>query len=163
VSGLLLVAVALAAEPVVERGNDSVIEGRIDLSVPADKVFAVVSDPEAVSRIDGTSKVTAKPDGDCLLVHTEVDHPIARAIFDTRSCPDGPLAVAQTLTHSEQMQEYASRWWVEEREGGSRLHYRIRTVASLPVPQFIVDRTTVKSTERLLGRLRDHLEAAPSE
>jgi carbon monoxide dehydrogenase subunit G len=155
---LLVGATAQAAEPVVERG-DSRIEAWVDLPAPPDEVFAVISDPAAVARIDGSTRVETAPDGDCIAVTTHVDHPLAKTSFQTRSCPDGELTVRQTLTGGSAMKEYDCRFRVEAHEAGSRLHYDIHTVAALPVPQFIVDRATMKGTERMLTRLRDHFEA----
>lgn len=159
---LLWIAAALAAEPVVQKADGGFIVGWVDLPTPPAEVFAVVSDPEAVARIDGSTKVQATRDGDCLAVSTHVEHPIASADYQTRSCPDGELAVKQTLAGGAAMKEYEARFQVEARDGGSRLNYRIHVVSTLPVPQFVVDRATVQGTTRLLARLRDHFAAAPA-
>lgn len=153
----LLVAMALAAEPVVEKGDDSWVIGYVDVSASPDAVMALVKDPELVAKIDGSTKVSATKDGDCVVASNHVDHPIASVDYRTRSCPEGDRVVTITLVDGD-MKSFDARWEVEDREGGSRVHYRIRTVASFFVPQFVVDRASMKGTEKMLGKVRDHLE-----
>ena len=66
--------------------------------------------------------------------------------------------MSQVLTGGD-MKEFGSRWWVEESEVGSRVHYRVRTIPKMWVPQFIVNRSSVRSVEHLLGQLSLHFEA----
>jgi len=159
---LLTPAVAAADEPVVERGKDSTITGHVDVAVAPEAAYALVVDPVAVARIDGSIEVSATPDGVCQDLDILIDHPLAKARYTTRSCPEGELVVRQWLTGGDAMKEYETRWRVEALETGSRLHYRIRTIPAMAVPQAIVDRLTVKGARRLLERLRDHLEGEGS-
>lgn len=158
---LLLALAAFAAEPVVQTGDDSTIAAWVDIPAAPGAVFAVVSNPAAVATFADNTTVDTSVDGPCVAVTTHIDHPIAKATYETRSCPDGDLAVKQTLTGEGSMKEFESRWWVEPTDGGSRLHYRIRTIPDLPVPQFVVNRTTARSAGRLLGQLRDHFAPPP--
>lgn len=153
----LLLATALAAEPVVERAGPGEVAAYVDVPADADTVFAVVEVPGQVARISGGStKVQTSPDGDCLLVATRTEHPIATVEYRTRACRDGERAVKQELVDGD-MKAFESRWWVEPREGGgARLHYRLKTVPDMPIPQFVVDRNAAKSVKTLMVKLRDH-------
>lgn len=154
-----LIGLALASDPVVELAADSWIEGHVDIDASPDDVFAVVAVPTEVARIDGTVRATSQPQGQCVAVTTEVIHPLASATYETLSCPDGERAVAQVLTGGD-MKEFGSRWWVEPLGDGSqsRAHYRVRTISKLWVPQFVVNRSSVRSVEHLLTQLRAHFE-----
>jgi hypothetical protein len=154
---IVLVTMALAGEPVVTLTEDSWIEGYIDIAALPEEVFATVSAPAAVAAIDGTVRATATPQGNCIAVHTEVIHPIASATYDSLSCPDGELAVAQVLTGGD-MKEFGSRWWVQSSDTGARAHYRVRTIPKMWVPQFVVNRSSVRSVEHLLTKLAAHFE-----
>lgn len=154
----LLLLSALAAEPTVVLGEDSWIEASVPIAAEPEAVFALVSDPVKVAEISGSTHVKAVPEANgCLGVETEVPHAIATVVYSTRACPDGDLAQKHVLTGG-QMKEFDSRWWVTEAGGAAVLHYRIRTVTTLFVPQFVVNRSSVKSVEETLVKLRDHFE-----
>ena len=152
---LLLATLGLAAEPVVTRGADSWVEGYVDVQASAAEVYDLLRDPARVAAIDGSTRVTTRPDGECMQVETAVEHPVASIAYATRSCPDGELALRQALVGGD-MKEFESRWRVAPQPDGARLHYSIRTIPAVPVPQFLVDRASVKGTQRMLTRLRDH-------
>ncbi|TNE90666.1 MAG: hypothetical protein EP330_07700 [Deltaproteobacteria bacterium] len=153
-----LLAAAWAAEPVVAVGDDAWVEGHVDIAATPEAVYAVISVPTEVARIDGSVTVRTQASGECTAVHTVIEHPLAAAEYDSLSCPDGELAVSQSLVGGD-MKEFASRWWVTAEGEGARLHYRVRTIPDLFVPQFLVNRSSAKSVDRMLGRLRDHLES----
>lgn len=158
-SGLAL-ASAGAADPVVSRPGPTEVVGHVDVAADPAAVFALVAVPEAVAAVAGPNTTASSvADGDCLLVTTRTTHALGAATYRSRSCPDGRWSVRQELVDGD-LKEFSSRWWVELLPGGgARLHYRIQTVSTLPLPQFVVDRSAARSVKDLLARLRDHLES----
>ncbi|MCO4745157.1 MAG: hypothetical protein KC912_10235 [Proteobacteria bacterium] len=156
---LLLLSLAIAAEPIVEIEDDSWISADIVLAAPIDKVAAVLSNPEEIGRIDGTVTVTAKPDEACMLTRTVVDHPIASVAYDSRVCPEGD-GVWHAQLADDGLRSFESIWTVTEVSGGTRMQYRVRTQTNLMVPQWIINRSSAKSVAHTFEKLRDHLEAS---
>ncbi len=156
---LITLASSFAAPPVVERGDDSKITGHVDVKASAELAYALVSDPARVADFDPMTTVKVRKDGRCDHVTTFVDHPLAKATYETRSCPSGELAVEQTLLGGD-MKEFESLWRVEPLDGGgARLHYYLRNVTTIALPRAIVDRAAAKSAFKLLERIRDHLDS----
>ena len=157
---LVALSSAGAAEPVVSRPRRGEVLGHIDVVADPGDVFALVSVPEAVAAVAGNNTTASSvADGDCLLVTTRTTHALGTATYRSRACQDGPLSVTQSLVDGD-LRAFSSRWWVEALPGGgARLHYWIRTVSVLPLPQFVVDRSAARSVEDLLERLRDHLSS----
>ena len=156
----LALSSAGAAEPVVSRPGPAEVQGHVDVAAAPGAVFAVVAVPERVAEVAG-DKTTASSvaDGDCLLVTTRTTHALGTATYQSRACQDGPWSVRQELVGGD-LKAFSSRWWVEALPGGgARLHYWIRTVSKLPLPQFVVDRSAARSVEDLLARLRDHVSS----
>lgn len=128
------------------------------MAAPVEKVAAVISDPPAIGRIDGTVTVTAVPDGECQMVTTKVDHPIASVLYDSRVCAEGE-GTWHALLADDGMKSFESYWTVEAVDGGTKLGYRVRTLTNLMVPQWIINRSSSKSVTHTFEALRDHLEA----
>ena len=161
-SGWWLVGVALASEPTVTQLDDSWIEGSVEVLAPAERVSAVISDPAAVAAIDGTVEVTSRADGSCYEATTLVPHMLGQVTYHTRCCPSAESSWTSVLTGG-QMREFDSTWSVEPTPGGSLIRYRLRSIPTAPVPQFLVNRSSVKAVQHTLSALRDHFAAAPGQ
>ncbi len=159
---LVLARVLAADAPTVSQLDNHRVRGVIAVDAPVEKVRAVLADPQLIARIDnsGTTVTLKGRDGLCLLTHSAVAHPIARIEYVTRVCPI-PGGWRSTLFQSDDLLDFESVWTVAARSGGAEVHYEIRTIPDIPVPQFIVDRQTRASVRTLLVKLRTYLEETP--
>ena len=87
---------------------------------------------------------------------------LGQVTYHTRCCPSAESSWTSVLTGG-QMREFDSTWSVEPTPGGSLIRYRLRSIPTAPVPQFLVNRSSVKAVQHTLSALRDHFAAAPGQ
>lgn len=151
---------ALASDdPTVSVASDHRVRGSIVIRAELGAVKSVLGDPVAVARIDnGPAAVSLVSKDTCTTVQTRVEHPIASVDYTARSCPTS-AGFRTELLQSDGIESYESEWEMEPVEGGVMVRYMVRTIPSIAVPQFIVDRQTKGSVKRLLRNLKAHLES----
>ncbi len=154
----LLLNLAWAAEPTVEIGEDGLVRGQVVVSASTEAVLALLGDPERINAVNGgQGKVTAKPDGDCIRSEEVHPHPIATVAYTVRICPtkDG---FSETLVEPGDMKRYVSQWHVTTTPAGTKIAYELDIQPDIPVPAWIVRKSTKRSVQHLLTRIAAHLE-----
>jgi len=155
---LIWVAAPLAAaEPMVEV-TDGVVRGHVTVKASPQAAMALLADPPrvyAVSQGEGYVKVT--PDGACKLTEEYHPHPLAAVRYSLRVCPSTD-SVSAELVRSDDIKVYSSLWRVTETDAGTRLDYQLDVQPDLPLPQWVVNRSTSSSVDDLLHKLAAHLE-----
>ncbi len=157
---LHVLGATFAAEPTVTQLEDHRIAGAIVVRAPIDRVRSVVSDPVLVSRIDNSGTVVQLLDskGRCTSIRATVTHTIASIAYDAAVCPVDS-GWRTRLVKSDDLQAFESVWRVRPAVNGhTMVEYEVRTIPDFAVPQFVVDRQTRSSVDRLLKKLQVHLE-----
>ncbi len=153
-------ATAFAQEdPEVTVQGDHEVRGEVLVHISADAARKLVDDPLRVSVIEGgTAQMKVVSQDACKTIMTEISHPVASVGYLSRTCPTAK-GTRTELVESADLESFHSEWQVEEVEGGTLLRYLVRTIPRIPVPQFIVDKQSRGSVQRLLKRVKAHLEA----
>jgi hypothetical protein len=154
----LLLPVALAAEPTITVTGNNTIVGEILVESSLAEAEAIIADPVKMATIDGTTTVTQEgTEGNCKRLIYIIPNPVASISYRAKACPHGSGWV-YTLISSDDLSEYHSSWSATAEGGQTRIHYEIRTIPSIPVPQFIVNRQSQSAVKGFLTRLSDYLE-----
>lgn len=161
-TGLLLGVAVAASEPVITQRDGHRIHGVIHVDAPLSAVRPVLSDPRRIARIDnsGTTVTLRGQEGDCLITHSAVAHPIASIEYVTKVCPiaDG---FKSTLHASTDLTDFESIWRMRADGARTIVEYEIMTIPDLPIPQFVVDRQSKSAVRALLLKLQAHFESPP--
>ncbi len=144
---LLFLAVAVTAT----IGDDGAVTGTTVVASTPDVVRSKVGDPAWVATIGGaeTDVIVAAVDGDCQVLDYVSHHAIATARYRVKQCPSADGFVAN-LVESDAFSFYRTSWSVIPADEGTRLLYRIELVSTLPVPKWIVRRSTRSSVEHMM-------------
>lgn len=162
-SWLLAIAVASAADPVVDVTPPDTVVGVFDVRAAPDAVRAHLEDPAWVANVDGgKTKVTVvSREGRCMVADFVSPSPLITVEYRVRRCALDDGYEAKMLT-SNAFKAYRVRWEVApDAEGeGSRVTYTIQLTTSLwGVPNSLVTSSTRKSVQRMLGRVQTALDA----
>ena len=154
----LFLSVASAAEPVISVTSDHTIVGEVLVDVPLAEAEAVIADPVRMAQIDGTTEVTQEgTEGSCKRLLFNIPNPVASISYRAKACP-GQGGWIYTLISSDDLSDYHSAWSVVREGDLTRIRYEIRTIPSIPVPQFVVTRQSKSAVHGFLTRLSNHLE-----
>lgn len=146
------------ASPQVETASDHEVTGRVVVAADAATLRKLVSDPVKVAAIDvNGAQIEVEDEGQCKLVRTFIAHPIASIRYRARQCPKGE-GYRTELVESGDLEAFHSEWAMRAVQGGTELIYKVRTIPRIAVPQFIVDRQTRSSVEKLLTRVKEAAE-----
>lgn len=134
--------------------DDGAVVGTVTVASPPDAARAKVTDPAWVASTgdDSTTVKIAEQDGECAILDYVSKHPVATATYRVRQCPTA-TGVSATLVASESFSTYEQSWSVTPEGTGSALRYRLNVVSTLPVPKWIVRKTTRRSVEKLMQRV----------
>lgn len=163
VLALLLVASSATAGP--DSGafqaviaDDGAVIGTVTVASPPDAARAKVTDPAWVASVgdDSTTVKVSEQDDGCAILDYVSEHPIATATYRVRQCPTA-TGVSATLVESDFFSTYEQSWSVIPDGTGSALRYRLNVVSTLPVPKWIVRKTTRGSVEKLMQRVGETL------
>ena len=148
-------SLALAGAPNVEISPTHAVRGVVTVPASVDQVLAKLRDPLWVSRIDnsGTTVTLVEQDGVCAILDSVSVNAIKTVSYRTRHCPTASGS-RSTLVSSNAFDAYLAAWTVRPHADGAELIYDLDMKTSLMVPQFVIDRTTRKSVESLLGKLQ---------
>ncbi len=150
---------ASGGTPDVSTAADHETTGRVIVAANADMVRAFLADPTRVASVDsGPAQVEVEDEGSCKLIRTIVTHPLASIRYRSRQCPNSS-GFRTELVESTDLTAFHSEWAVRAIQGGTELIYKVRTIPSIAVPQFLVDRQTRASVTQLLERLKVSLES----
>lgn len=150
---LTLFASVFAATPSVTTDDAGVVHARMVVAAPPAEVLALVRDPDALHRLsDEGSTVTNTPDGSCYRIAYALDTPIATVAYTARGCPT-PTGFETKLEHSDSFRAMTSRWSVREVPDGSEVSYTYAADVSLPVPGFIVRRSTHSAIAKVMTKV----------
>ena len=154
----LLLAAAFAA-PEVTTDDAGVVRGRVLVSAPVDRALALVRDPKALNALseDG-STVTTAPDGTCLKIGYAMENPIANVAYTARGCPTAS-GFRTDLVQSETFRSMSSEWTVRAVEGKTEITYVYQADVAIPVPGFIIRRSTQSAITKAMTRVAARLEA----
>lgn len=154
----LLLPVALAAEPTITVTGNHTIVGEILVEASLEEAEAIISDPLKMASIDGTTNVTQDgTEGACKRLSFVIPNPVASISYRAKACPRGSGWI-YTLISSDDLSEYHSAWSATREGEQTRIRYEIRTIPSIPVPQFIVNRQSQSAVDGFLTRLSDYLD-----
>ncbi len=154
----LLFSVALAAEPTITVNSDHTVVGEILVGISLEEAEAIIADPVKMASIDGTTNVTQDgTEGDCKRLNYSIPNPVASISYRAKACPRGSGWI-YTLISSDDLSEYHSSWSATREGTQTRIRYEIRTIPSIPVPQFIVNRQSQNAVDGFLTRLSDYLD-----
>ncbi|MCO4771023.1 MAG: hypothetical protein KDA24_13395 [Deltaproteobacteria bacterium] len=142
-----------------EIDDTGTVVGTVTLASAPSAVLAKVSDPAWVARLGGGDSTTvevASTDGDCQILDYVSEHPIATAEYRVRQCLlEG--GTRTRLVESEAFSTYEQSWTVSPSGAGTHVTYRLQVVSTLPVPQWMVRRSTKSSVHKLMKRLGEAL------
>ena len=154
----LLLPVAFATEPSISVTNNHTIVGEIVLDIPLSTAEAIIADPVKMSIIDGTTEVTEEgSEGSCKRLRYQVPNAVAPISYHARACPSTEGWI-YTLISSDHLSDYHSAWSAVREGERTRIRYEIRTIPSIPVPQFVVNRQSKSAVHGFLTRLSNYLE-----
>ena len=144
---LVFLAVAVTAT----IGDDGVVTGTTVVASTPEVVRSKVGDPAWVATIGGaeTDVTVAALDGDCQVLDYVSNHAVATARYRVKQCPSADGFVAN-LVESDAFSFYRTSWSITPVGDGTRLLYRIELVSTLPVPKWIVRRSTRSSVEHMM-------------
>jgi len=145
-----------SASPVVEVSDGAVI-GHVIVKASPEAALTLLADPSGVFAVSqGEGYVRATPDGACLLTDEYHPNAVMDVHYSLRVCRSEDSVVAE-LVSSEDIKTYSSLWRVSATEAGTRLDYRLDVRPDMPLPQWVINRTTQGSVEDLLIKLEAHL------
>lgn len=154
----LLLPVALAAEPTISVTSNNTIVGEVLVDVPLDEAEAMIADPVRMAQIDGTAQVTQEgSEGTCKRLLYRIPNAVASVSYRAKACPDQGGWI-YTLISSDDLSEYHSSWSAIREGDRTRIRYEIRTIPSIPVPQFVVNRQSKSAVYGFLSRLSASME-----
>ena len=159
--GVALMSLAMASKPSVTQQPDHKVAGRVVVAASVETVRAALADPRTIARIDnnGTQVQLLGEEGRCTRTRTTVANPIASIAYESTVCPIAG-GWHTRLLRSDDLKEFESTWRVVGRaDGQTEIHYEVRTIPDLPIPQFVVDRATRASVHSMLINMRVHFEA----
>lgn len=155
---LLLCSLAMAHEPQVEIAEDDWIVAKMRIDAPRVDVDKLVADPKLLAELDDDGVIiTLTPDGECLLVDTNVTHAIKKVWYVARACPTA-TGWRHELHEEGNFKEYTAIWHLEYEETSVLIDYRVRSKVKVMVPQWVVNRQTRKALEQLMITMRTNLE-----
>ena len=153
-STLLALSLAFADEPEVVVTDSGTVRGSVTVAAAPDQVQALVEDPDRMATaVGGGLQVSHTPDGDCLQVTTRAPHPVMAVEYTVRSCPTD-RGLQSTLVHSDDLSRFAAAWTVEAIEGGSRVTYDLDVQPKVPLPGFVVRRSTRRGVRDALTAIQ---------
>lgn len=153
---MLWLSPALAASPVtvVEDGDDFRFSVVVD--DPVDEVIAYVRDPHhpAALSADGKFVLTPRPDG-CWDQQFAMSYGPLDFGYLAAYCPT-PIGASAKLTKSDSFRELAFAWEVRAVPAGTEVTYVYHAILDLPLPGWLIRRSTRNSTVGLMERLAAH-------
>ncbi|MFT5680649.1 MAG: hypothetical protein ACI8RZ_001555 [Myxococcota bacterium] len=153
-----LLPVALAATPTITVTGNNTIVGEILVAASLADAEAIIADPVKMATIDGTTNVTQDGmEGSCKRLNFVIPNVVASISYRAKACPQGAGWI-YTLISSDDLTEYHSSWSATQEGEQTRIRYEIRTIPSIPVPQFIVTRQSKTAVTGFLTRLGDYLD-----
>ncbi|MEQ1502338.1 MAG: SRPBCC family protein [Myxococcota bacterium] len=155
---LVWVVPSPAAEPTVSTDDAGVVRATAIVSAPVADALALVRDPDAVHRLSGDgATLTATPDGGCYRLAYALDTAIADVAYTARACPTAD-GFRSDLTESEAFRSMASEWTVRAVPGGTELTYVYRADVALPLPRFVIRRSTERAITEMMARVVARLD-----
>lgn len=156
----VLLAAALAADPVTWIGDDGTVSGSVSVAAPPEAVVPLLRDAVKVAVLDGGStRVTpVQPDGPCQIYDYVSASIIADIPYRVKQCPTADGLVS-TLVSSPSFSTYVAQWRVQPDGTGSALRYDIKTEVTMLVPNSLVRSTARKAVRRMLDRLVERFGA----
>ena len=154
-----LAPILLAAAAVTATiGDDGAVTATTVVASSVDVVRSKVGDPVWVAMIGGknTDVAVAGTKGDCQVLDYVSRHSIATTRYRVKQCPS-PEGFVANLVESEAFSSYRTTWSVTPSEAGPLLTYRLELVSTLPVPKWMVRRSTRSSVEHMMESIAEAL------
>lgn len=152
---LLLLAQALAAEPVVTAQADGYIVGTAAIAASPDVVRAALEDPVACGRLSpDVLSVTVTPAGACSMMDVVARGAWNPVTWRSLRCPT-EYGWRDDLVSSTDLQAMHSEWHVTAAaDGTTTVEYRTNTQISLTgVPDSLIHQGMMRSARETLVRL----------
>jgi hypothetical protein len=153
----LLLALFAARAGTVTIDDDGFVRGQLALDVAPAEVRKALLDGEALAETSPDVRdAVATPAGPCQRMALEVKGLFSPFEVQTERCETADGWV-ERLVDSDVFTAWESTWTVSATpEGGTLLHYAVRTELDLPVPASMVRQRTARSVHRTL----DHVAAS---
>lgn len=128
----------------------------------AAEALALVRDPLLVHRISGDDGVlTAAPASElgagCLRLTYARTSLVGKVAYTAKACPTDN-GIRCDLLDSSTFRAMSSQWTVRDVPGGAELTYVYRADVALPVPAFIVRRSTEAAVAEMMTRVVERLQ-----
>ncbi|MEZ4447996.1 MAG: hypothetical protein R3B09_00870 [Nannocystaceae bacterium] len=139
--------------------NDEVI-AVVRIDAPLETVRkALISAEKAHSYAPTTLAARATTDGTCERIALRVKGLFSPFVATTRRCPtsDGWL---EKLVESDDFSDYLAEWKLQSMGDATAVHYRVRTIINVSVPQSMITSQTRKVLKTTLQRLIAAVDAA---
>lgn len=148
-----------AAIPEVTTDDAGVVRASVVVSATPSEALALLRDPEAMHRLsqDG-STLASTPDGSCFRIDYALDTAVGDVAYTGRGCPTA-TGFETKLVKSESFRSMTSVWTVREVPAGTEVSYVYQADVALPVPGFIVRRSTQSAITKVITKVAAALES----
>ncbi len=152
---IMAVGAASAAEPTIEMLDGGKVRGVIEVPAQTSVVRALVEKPVELAKVTAadatiTSEPAAQPG--CRKVTTHSPHPIMAVTYVSRDC-NTDRGVTSQLVESKQLSEFEAVWSLEAKGEHTVVTYDLDIKTNLPLPGFIVRRSTRRAVVDALTAL----------
>lgn len=147
----LFSASAVAAPPtIIENGDE--IRVSVVVQAPLDRVLGFLRDPRNPAALyDGKITFAAREDG-CFDQRFEASYGVMAVSYLALTCPTASGTRSQ-LVQSDSFEDLAFRWEAVPLDSGIEIAYTYRGVLKLPIPKWMVRRSTRNATVELVERV----------
>jgi hypothetical protein len=159
---LWFAAAAWGAEPVVTTDEAGVVRATAVVEASLPEVLALIQSPEKLFAAtrggdEDSSLTTTAADAGCMRVTYNRKTPIGPVSYVARGCPTA-AGLRTTLLESESFESMSYEWTARPVDGGTEVTYTWQGRVTLPVPGWIVRKSTENSIRETMGKVTAHFD-----
>jgi hypothetical protein len=150
---LLLAPVpALAGDVAVEEVGD-LVRATVVVAAPISDVLALIRNPTATAALCDQGDFTVAPAANgCFDVSFALEHSLVAVAYRALSCPTAS-GMRTELVQSDTFRTLDSEWTVRPVAAGTEISYSYRAELSLPLPGWLVRRSTLGEISSVMDAL----------
>lgn len=151
------------AAPIEAVSDDAgVVTTRALTAASSERALALIRDPALVHRISGDDGVlTATPASElgagCVRLTYARSSLVGKVAYTAKACPTA-AGIRCDLIDSTTFRAMSSEWTVREAPGGAELTYVYHADVALPVPAFVIRRSTEAAVAEMMTRVVERLD-----
>lgn len=140
--------------PAVTVGDDGFVTGTVQVGASPEEALIKLADPLWVAATDGSGTVitVVGADGACTVLDYTSPTVVGPIRYVIRQCP-AERGVDFSLVEPGSMKAYAARWRVDPAASGAVVTYAVRVEPAVPMPRFMMNRTTAAGVTHMLTKI----------